>query len=220
MNLLELKQLVSYWVDDPNMTYFTPTQLTRFLNNAQRETQKLLLLAGQEYYTKCAQTTLVINQRDYVQPADFYKLNRLEVVVSGSAPNENVIRLVPITPNQQDLMGTSVGTPNVYFIKKNRFVILPAPDSTYTLRMLYSYEVADLVNDTDVPDVPEVYHEFLAILATLDCLYKDGRDVTPYVEKRNYYMDMFKRDAAQRNVDESRTVVYTGAYEDGGNWIW
>lgn len=220
MNFLQLRQLVSYWVDDLAMTYFTPTQINQFLNNAQRETEKLLLGAGQEFYTKCAVTTLVVNQREYVMPEDFYKLNRIEVITSGTAPNESVVRLNPISPNQRDMLAYNVGTPNVYFFKKNRLVILPAPDTALTLRLFYSYTVADMVLDSDIPDVPEPYHEFLAILAAIDCFLKDTRDVSALVAKRDYYMAMFKADAAQRNIDESRTVLYTGTYEDFGNSFW
>lgn len=220
MTFLELRQLVSYWVDDLSMTYFTPTQINRFLNNAQREVQKLVLGAGQDFYVKCAQTTLVVNQRDYVLPDDFYKVNRLEAVISGVVPFENVVRLSPISPNQLDLIGTQNGTPSVYFFKKNRFVIYPAPDTALTLRMLYSYKVADMVLDTDLPDVPEPFNEMIAVLAAMDCLYKDGRDVSALVEKRDLYMKMLKDDATQRSLDESRTVISTGAYDDMGNWSW
>lgn len=220
MTFLELRQLVSYWVDDLNLTYFTPAQVNRFLNNAQREVQKLVLGAGQDFYMKCAQTTLVINQRDYVLPDDFYKVNRLEVVISGSSPNENVLRLNPITPNQLDLMGTQTGTPSVYFFKKNRFTLYPAPNSALTLRMLYSYKVADMVLDSDLPDVPEPYNEMIAVLAAMDCLLKDGRDVSALIEKRDLYMKMLKDDAAQRSLDESRSVQYTGTYDDYSSLIW
>lgn len=217
MNFLQLKQLVSFWVDDLSMTYFTSAQVGVFLNNAQREVQKLVLAAGQDYYVKCAQTSLVVNQREYVLPDDFYKVNRLEVVISGVSPNEITSTLNPISPNQQDLILYNVGTPNVYFFKKNRFVLFPAPNVALTLRMLYSYQVADMVLDVDQPDVPQPYHELIAVLAAMDCLYKDTRDTSALMEKRNFYMDMLKKDAAQRNLDESRSVIYTNTYEDLGN---
>jgi hypothetical protein len=221
MTFAELRQLVSYWVDDINQTYFTPTQLNRFLNNAQREVQKLLVLAGQDYYVKCAVTTLVVNQREYVFPDDFYKVNRLEVITSGTAPNENTAVIKPITINQKDLVLDSTGTPFAYYMKRNRFVLLPAPDAALTLRMDYSYKVADMVLDTDLPDVPEPYHEFIAVLGAIDCFVKDTRDVSDIViAKRDSYLDMLKRDAAQRNIDFPRVIKYTASYEDVGEFCW
>lgn len=217
MNFLELKQLVSFWVDDLNMTYFTPTQLGVFLNNAQREVQKLVLGAGQDYYVICAQTPLVVNQRDYVLPENFYKVNRLEVVISGTVPTESTQRLSPIAPNQLDMVGVQVGTPCAYFFKKNRFTLYPAPDTALTLRMLYSYKVADMVLDTDIPDVPSPYDELVAVLAAMDCLYKDTRDTSALQEKRDLYTMMLKTDAAQRSLDESRTIIDTGSYDYAGS---
>src|ERR1044072_4285102 len=101
MNFLQLQSLVSYWLDDLNFGYFTQAQVKVWLNNAQRDTQKRLIKAGQNYYVKYCSTPLVINQRDYVLPSDFKKLHRLEVVVSGSDPNESVTPLREITINQQ-----------------------------------------------------------------------------------------------------------------------
>lgn len=219
MTFLQLKQLVSFWADDLQMTYFTPEQVGRFLNNAQREVQKLLILAGQDYYLKCAKTQLVINQRDYAFPDDFYKLNRLELIVSGTPPTENVFPLTNITPNQKDLVFDSTGAPSVYYMTKNKLVLLPAPNQPFYLRMLYSYKVADMVSDTDVPDVPEPYQEMIAVLAAMDCFYKDTRDSSALREKRDFYMDMIKRDAAQRAIDASRQVIYTGTYETIGEFI-
>lgn len=216
VTFLELRQLVSYWTDDLSMTYFTPVQINRFLNNAQKEVQKHMILAGQEYYTKCVVTTLVVNQREYILPSDFHKLARLEVIISGTAPNENTSRLTPIAPNQIDQVSWDVGTPGVYFFKRNRLVLWPAPQDSLVLRLNYAYNVEDMVLDNDTPDIPEVYHEMIAVLAALDCLYKDGREVAPLVEKRDYYTAMMKKDADQRNVDESRVVIQSGSYDVGG----
>ncbi len=216
MTFLELKALTSYWLDDLNQTYFTPTQLGVFLNNALLEAQKLLIGAGQEWYTKCVQTTLVVNQRFYALPDDFLKLNRLEVVVSGSPPNETVNYLMPITPNQRDLVFDQTGTPVAYFFIKNNAVLYPAPNVALTLRLTYSYRVGSMTLDTDQPDVPPQYQELVAILAARDGLIKDTRESALLNQKLAEYMDELKKDAAQRNVDQSRTVIETGSYDDSG----
>ena len=53
------------------------------------------------------------------------------------------------------------------------------------------------------------YHEFIAVLATITCLTRDGRDAATFIEKRNYYEQQLKRDAEQRNIDSPRTIVQT-----------
>lgn len=217
MTFAELKQLVSYWVDDLNFGYFTEAQIGRFLNNAQRELQKRLLNMGQNYYLKPVQTTTVINQSDYVLPDDFEKLHRLEMVITGTAPNETIQPMYPITLNQKDLITLIPAQPEAYYLKKDRLVLVPVPNVALTLRMYYSPRVEDMSLDTDVPNAPEQYHEYLAVLAAWDCLLKDGRDPSTLAVKIKYYDELLTQDAQQRQVDAPRRIVETGiSYGNAG----
>jgi len=210
MTFVQLQVLVSSWLDDTNNGYFTLSEVKTWLNNAQRETQKMVIQAFEGHYRKVVQTTLVQYQREYQLPTDFKKLSRLEVVLSGTTfQNEDCQRLVKITENQQDLMPERTGTPQTYYFKGDQVVVVPAPDAAKTLRLTYLYRAADMVNDADLPDVPADYHEYIAVLATLDGLYKDGRDPGAMLNKKEYFEKLFKQDAEERNVDESRTIVQT-----------
>lgn len=210
MTLSDLQNLCAFWLDDLNMTYFTPTQLTFWLNNAQREVQKVLLQSHVNFYVTRVQTTMVVGQNDYVLPNDFMTLHRPEIVMSGVPPFEDTMSLSPITINQQELVPNQTGTPQFYYFKKNRITILPAPDTALTLRLYYSYMVSDMVNLTDVPDIPAPYHEFLAVLATQDGLMKDGRDNTQILIKKAYYENLLKQETQDRNEDTPRVIVQTG----------
>lgn len=210
MNFAQLKADVSYILDDLSFGYFTETQVGLWLNHAQRRAQKRLIKAGQNYYTKCVQTTLVVNQNDYVLPEDFKEVNKLVVVVSGTSPNESLSPVLPITMNQQTLVGTGTGTPAWYVIKKNRLSLSPAPDTALSLRMVYTYEVVDMVLATDVPDIPESYHEYISLLAAQQGFIKDGRENALLTKKIQEFEDEIDTDAAQRNVDAPRTIVETG----------
>lgn len=220
MNFLELQQQVSFWLDDLQFGYFTPEQVKRWLNNAQTEVQKLLLQAGENYYIDCVQTNLVINQQTYVLPIDFMKLHRLCIVVSGTAPNEAIQPLAPVTLNQQDLLPTTTGQPQFYCIVRNRLTLFQTPDTPYVLRLYYSPKVTDMILDTDVPNVPEHYQEFIAVLATIDGLLKDQRDPAPMLSKREYYEKMLKQDADERNQDVPRSIVQLGQGYDYGAFFW
>jgi len=210
MTLNDLMNLTAYWLDDVNFGYFTTTQVQAWLNNAQRETQKILLQARQNFYVTPVQTTLVDGQPDYVLPSDFMTLHRAELIISGVPPNENSSPLAPITLNQQDLVPSKTGTPQFYFFKKNRIKLCPAPDTAYTFRIHYSYAVTDMTLATDQPDIPSPYHEFLAVLATIDGLLKDGRDVSRFIAKRQYYQELMQQETTDRSEDSPRSVVTTG----------
>ena len=211
MTLADLQNLTAYWLDDVNFGYFTKPQINVWLNNAQVECQKILLQAKANYYVTPVQTTLVVNQNDYVLPADFMTEHRLEVVMSGTTPNEDLLPLSPITINQQDLVPNRTGTPQFYFLKKNRIRLYPAPDTALTMRLYYSYQVSDMVNLTDVPDIPAAYHEYLAISAAMDGLLKDGRSNAQMAEKIKYFVRLMKQESEARTEDAPRGVVQTGS---------
>lgn len=218
MTFLDLQNLTAYWLDDLQFGYFTPNQVKLWLNNGQRELQKKLIQAGQNYYVTCAQATLTVNQRDYTLPADFKKLHRLEVVIAGTNPNETVNVIIPATLNQQDLILQGSGTPQIYTIIRNRLNIRPAPDTPLVMRMNYSYQVVDMILDTDIPDAPEAYHEMIALMAAQDGFLKDGRASELLVKKLAEYEALLKTDSQERNQDMPRNIVMTGNYESSTNY--
>jgi hypothetical protein len=209
-SLSALQTLVSTWVDDVSNGYFTLPQITTFINNAQREVQKQLLQAGELWYATPVQSTTVLGQNTYTLPSDFLKLHRLEVIISGTPPNESSSTIEPLTLNEQDLEPPGIGTPAGHVILQNVLYLYPAPDTAaLPLRLWYSPLVADMVNTTDVPNVPTQYQEYIAILATIDCFLKDQRDPGPWMEKKTYYLELMKADAQARTQDASRHVVIT-----------
>lgn len=216
MTFGELQTLVSVWLDDLAFGYFTRDQVRVWINNAQKETQKRLLKAGQNYYIRCVETTLVINQSEYVIPDDFRKEHRLEIILSGIPPNENKQPILPMTINQQDMVQAGPGLPRFYYLKQAKFVLFPAPDTPYIMRMLYSYMVSDMTLDNDVPDVPSQYHEYLAVLACQDGFLKDGRANELLEKKLMEYQAQLDSDAQERLLDQPRSIVQTGNDADSG----
>jgi len=210
MTFAELQSLVSYWLDDLNFGYFTQTQVKVWLNEAQKEVQKKLIKAGQNYYTDFVQTTTVQNQAYYVLPSDFKKLNRLEIITGGTVPNESVQSLTPMTINQQDLISRGTGQPIYYFIQKDQLVLFPTPDTAQTLRLYYSYMVSDMTLDNDTPDVPESYHQLIALYACQDGFLKDGRANELLVKKIGEFERDMDMDSTDRQQDTVREIVLTG----------
>lgn len=217
MQLSELKSLVSFWLDDLAFGYFTETQVTLWINNAQHELQKRLLKAGNARYNLSSTTPLVVNQNDYVLPTDFKKLQLLEVIMSGTAPNQAVNPVLPITTNQKFLVqNCGTGTPTWYTFKADRLILYPAPDTALTLRMVYSYMVTNLVLPTDTPDAPDDYHELIALLACEDGFIKDGRSNALLEKKIAAYQMQIDSDDQERNQDQTRGIVETGNGADQG----
>lgn len=221
MTFGELKTLVWSWLDDPLAQYFTPAQVTVWLNNAQRETQKLLLQAGENYYVTKMSGLTIANQDTYALPSDFKVCHKFEVVtsptgVSTGGPNERRNTMTPVTYIQLEEISQSTGLPCAYNIRRNIVTLRPIPDQAYTLYLSQSYRVVDMVNDADIPDVPEDYTEYLAVLATRDGFMKDQRSPTDFLNaKLERYEKMFKQDAQKRDVSAPRSVVVTDGFTPG-----
>jgi len=222
MTFLELRQLVSGYVDDVDNGYFTVSDVNRYINLAMYEVQKIMLQAFEDQWIKCVETTIFPNQIDYQLPADFKKLNRLDIVVVPGTPQTEVTnQLSKITRNQQNAVNNANynnGYPTVYYFTNNSLTIRPVPSVQKTMRMNYTYRIADMVQDTDVPDIPDEYQDYGAVLAAITCLTRDGRVSQMLVDKKDYYEKQLKRDAEQRNIDMPRTVVQTVA--DDTDFIW
>ncbi len=211
----EIKTLVLSWLDDAASTYFTDSNLNVWCNQAQKQVQMMLLQAGQNYYMKPVESLLVINQSDYALPSDFMVEHRLEVVLSGTGVNENRLPLEMITTMQQDFLPITSGDPTAYLMKKDRVTLFPTPRSALTLRLYYSPRVADLGSDSDTPDVPEQYMEYVAILTAYNGFIKDDRVPNNILAKKTDFEMILKKMAETRIQDKPRSIVYTSEWDSG-----
>jgi hypothetical protein len=208
MTRAQLSTLVVGWLDDPNQGYFTSSLVNTWLNLAARQVQQMLLQAGENWYMKPVETLTVASQAEYVLPSDFMVEHRLEIVLSGTGTNENRRPLKQITTNQQDQVSIGLGDPTYYYIKKDRIVLSPTPQTAnLTLRLYYSPLATDMSADGDEPDVPEQFHEYVAILAAYDGFVKDDRNPGNLVHKKEKYEMLLKQMAEDRVQDSSRQVV-------------
>lgn len=213
MTLAQLITLMQTWLDDPQGGYFTDAICTTFLNNAQRQVQRKLIQSGEMWYTQTVQTSTVADSQSYTLPEDFLRLHKLTLIVSGTYPNQNPMRLKYVTPVESDAFPTGTGMPRAYYLNKNSLFLLQVPNAVYTLEMLYSYLVEDMSSAADEPDVPSQYHEMIAIWATLDGFLKDQRDPNPvFAKKMEEYNLALTQDAQNRTVDSPRHVVETQDY--------
>lgn len=207
---LDLQNLVLTWLDDINATYFTPNIVQVWLNNAQREVQKQLLQAGQQWYTVCAYTQTVANQEIYAVPSDFLKVQKFEVITSGFGTTSEIKQVLdPVTLQEAEIYDIGPAVPQCYYLLKNCFGVRAVPDNTYYLRLSYSYLVSDMAADNSPPDVPTQYQEYIAVLATIDGFLRDQRDPSAFLEKKREYMELMKQDAQDRREDAPRSIVIT-----------
>lgn len=206
MTVAQIKAYVASLVDDLNFDYFTNTELLRFINQAQQEVQKRLILAGNNWYvTIDATQSTVINQANYTLPTDFLKMNRLELVLNPGS-QEQRYALKSITLNQKD-MGFQAADSVGWYILKSTLYLNPLPQTVRTIRMYYTYRIAEVTSDSDTPDVPSEYHEYLAHLVAAKCFLKDGRDASFILQQIKFVEDNLTASAIERAQDHASQVV-------------
>lgn len=218
MTFLELQQYTSDLLDDASNGYFTLPILKMRLNLAQRELQKRLISANQQFYMNCVKANTVALQDTYTLPTDFMELIWFGYVLSGSGQTADYQQIMNITPSQRALVDGLVGDPQFYFFMGNSLVIKPTPQRAVEIHLEYAYQIVDMVNDSDVPDAPKQFHEYIAILATRDCLIKDGRDLAPIGSKMAQYEQLLKEIAVQRRADSPRMVTSTDSADYGSRY--
>lgn len=206
MTRLQLENLVAQWLNDPNKTYYSASSIQTRLNLAQRTLQTMLVDAYQDFYTICVATSTVVNQSRYKIPSDLRKIRRIELLLSGSGDTGKYQKVEPADLNNKDLLPSGAGTPTIYYLLKNYIYLKSAPSQTWTMHMDYIYRVADIAADADSPDIPEDYHEFLAILAVRADLIQDNRNVAQLLELKKDYEMRIERDTNTRKADGARMI--------------
>lgn len=216
MTLLQMRTLSLDWLDDPNGSYFTSSNLNLRLNLAMWELQKRLISANKEYFTICVKTSTVANQRAYALPSDFMQVVRLEWYETGTSLTSLPNKIESMTPNQRDLLVSVTGSPQYYTLARaasaggaNTIELWPLPDRIVEVHLEYNYQTAFMSADGDIPDMPLQFHEYIPILATRDCLIKDGRPIAPIETKLQEFETLLKQIAVQRQADSPRMVTQT-----------
>jgi hypothetical protein len=213
MTFQDLQTLASDWLDDPNNGYFTLPVLKQRLNLSARELQKRMISANQEYYTTCVKTNTVANQNVYSLPTDFFQVLRLSYITQGSGALAQEQKIYQMTPNQRDQLSEVSGQPQFYYFQGNNIILAPTPDAIYEVHLEYAQNLQDMVNQTDVPNAPQQYHEYIAVLTTRDCLIKDGRPLGSIEQKLTDYETLLKQTSVQRSADGPRMVTSTNGFD-------
>ncbi len=215
MTLGDLYNLTAYWLDDLQFGYFTKPQLLAFINNGQRELQKKLVKAGEEYYIREVERNTIANQGNYTLPCQFSKVRKLQIH-TGTAPNDSYYTLDPIEMMQEDQFGL-YGDPQVYYFKNNELILRPIPQSVIVMNMRFVYAVDLIANESDTPDAPVQFHEFIAMYAARDGFIKDTRGVPSdmLIQKIKDFEENLRQDAEDRQIQKPRMVVETGDSLEG-----
>ena len=150
-----------------------PSLLNDFINEAIAEIYDLIVQKWADYYTVSSTTSIVSGTDSYALPTDFYKLRKVEILMSGSNgdPNARWRRLRPHDLEARHLYSQYglIAKGYRYRLQAGNIVLVPVPASAETIRMFYIPFSTRLSADGDTFDGINNYEELVIHTALLRC---------------------------------------------------
>jgi hypothetical protein len=191
----------------------TLTEVKFNLNRGYQKVANKVNSLGQDFYLRTAKTNLVDSQSLYGLPSDFRKFSAVEIGYSSSSNREKAVRVDrnAVEPDYQFTQGTPV-----YALTGNMFEIFPTPTATVTdgILLRYTEGVTDMVNTTDVPNLPEMYLDLPIEYAIAKAKLRQGL-VDEHRELMNEFykeLDDMQEEWVSRNEDDNEKVIIRDEY--------
>lgn len=226
----DLRTRVRFYIDEPVQANFLDTDINYALNDAQQYVANEIDQVDEKYRVNPTPTTiqLVTNQQYYDLAEDFWKMTRLQDVITGlpidfadvNSQNDFFQNFPPLISTYPFggysafiLGGTSDGQNGA------SLGVTPIPtDPTKQLQYWYVPIIQDLTDDDDTTALPRQFMDLLAIQASIDCLIKDQADTVQLERKYSRLIDQLKRTARDRQQQDPKYVKRTGNSQGFGGY--
>lgn len=157
---------------------------------------------------------------EYNLPNDLMKFVRTEHRASGSTSEDDWLNLKTLNIGNDNVRafyppreGWGPGPGFGCFIAGNRIYLKPTPTQDFNVRLWYVPRGTALVNDTDVPAIPEEYHELLSEYAALQVLAKSGEGL--FVERaKSFELELSNMlETIEIRNQQSEQMIITDEYD-------
>lgn len=158
--------------------------------------------------------------QEYNFPADLMKLVRVEHRQAGNTNEDNWLNLRSLNIGNDSVRafyppreGWGPGPGFGYFVAGNKMFLRPTPTNAFSIRLWYVPRVAALSATTDVPTIPEEYHELIAEYAAIQMLAKSGEGL--FVERQKsfeFQLQNMIENIEMRN-QQSEQMLITDEYD-------
>lgn len=166
---------------------FPNSRLNQFLNDGLFE-----LCRRVSYYQDEASYdfTTVSGTATYALPTGFAKIRELR-----NTQLPQILQAVLLRDIDQSV--TSSGPPAYYALDGLSARVYPTPDGPYSMEMRYWAVPAKLVQDTDVPSLPEDYHNLLWMYAVGECYAAEDDSQTA-----QFWMQRFEKQLGFFSIEQ------------------
>lgn len=188
MLFVDLQNLARTKADEETDSFINNTELNRYLNQGYKHLYSKIVARYEDYFITEG-TALngglfdtVAGTYSYDLPEDLFKLVRAEYRRTGGTTNNEWIRMQRLNLGNDQLEEYKpLMDPYIpafgYTIAGNKIILKPQPDQVFSVRLWYVPLVAELVDDGDIPVIPDMYHELISDYAALQCLRKSGEGI-------------------------------------------
>lgn len=214
MTLANLRSTLRRHIDDRNSERFTDAELLEELNNAQRDVQLIVNQADEGFFSACQSYSVVASTDSYEfsLPTNLMKVILAERETTGvPIPAEWVDfrRRHVDSWNSDALDQNAQETPRCY-LRGNKVGVV-APSVSYTLRVWYTYAIADLANDSDESEIPAEHRDLLTLQAAKRIVgSSDPSGAIPewLADELKEQTDLLRLTIEKRHRQASREVAY------------
>jgi len=207
--LLKLRTQSRLRADKVNSGFILDSELNQYVNNSITELYDLLVGAyGNDYYLKKYQFSTDGINSEFALPADFYKLEGIDLNVNAS----NFITLKPYMFNERarfqngsNWSANSMAQGPRYHLKASTVDFVPTP-SVNALTMYYIPASPELIGDSDTFDGINGWEEYVVVDAAIKMLQKEESDVSVLAAQKQALVLRINAMAENRDMGHSFKV--------------
>lgn len=188
MNLAQVRTLSRAKADEESGDFIGEVELDSYINQGLRFIYGQIVQKFEDYFIvegtvgNGGLITQVSGTYSYDLPSTLQKLVVVQMRRTSTTSDDAWIRLDRTNvanngidiyyPLREDLLH-KVG----YYIGGNKIFFRPVPTEAATIKLWFVPRVTAMTSVSDVPGIPEEYHELLAEYASIQCLRKSGEGI-------------------------------------------
>ena len=188
------------------------TELIRYVNMAYKDVYQQIVMSKENYFATPYSFNLVGAQPSYPLPADFYKLNGVDLALDAS--NTRFITLSPAMFRDRNKYKSSINALTApygqvfrYLIVKDSIQFIPVPSVAYQVILWYTPEPATITTLSDTISLPPGCDEYMSLYIGALMKSKEESDATPLNVKRVEVLRQITHSLRERDTGAADYVV-------------
>lgn len=187
------------------------TELIRYLNMAYKDIYQQIVLSKETYFTTSTTIAVVGGTSSYSLPADFYKLDGVDLALDSSG---RYLTLSPFSFKERNKFRSSLYYASAPFGQMFKYILvgstiefIPLPSSAATIRLWYTPEPVVITTLSQTISLPIGCDEYMSLYVASAMLAKEESDTTALTQKRLEIIDQLKNSLKDRDQGSAQYVV-------------